>query len=303
MAKFLQWGSGEPVEITGDGTYTLSDGSNVIEVNVSFNEIPNTNESDIISIKSCVTIIGFCYLEGNEGEPTTDNLKVFEESPESFDVGNYSFPVEDLTPETDYRVRTYAISPAGTGYGNTIDVRTQPISLKRYWVGDSGDWDDTNHWAITSGGIGGFSVPGELNDVFFDENSFPNDSTGIVNIDISAFLNCMVYENCIGISLNVLRSLTCIESCTISNNFQTIINGLFILNNNAIWYGEGTVSEFYCYPDTFVYGNNYFLSLILDTNEEVTATFSFERDTNQRIDSLNVLNSSPTSQAIITVLT
>lgn len=302
MAKFLQWGSGPPVEITGDGTYTLSDGSNSIEVNVSFNQIPIENISDIISIKSCVTIRGFCYIEGNTGEPTTDNLKVFEESSESFENGYYSFPIEDLTPENNYRARSYAISPAGTGYGNTIDVRTQPISLKRYWVGDSGDWDDTNHWSITSGGIGGFSVPGRLNNVYFDENSFPNDSTGIINIDISEFLNFIVYDNCKEMTLNVLRSLTCIESCTISNSLTTI-NGLFILTKNAIWYGEGIINEFYCYPNTFIYGNNYFSSLVLDTNKETTATFGFERDTNQRIDMLNVVNSSETSKAIITVLT
>lgn len=302
MSKFLQWGSGPPVEITTDGEYTLSDGINSIEVNVSFNQLPIEGTTDIISVKSCITIRGFCYLEGTTGEPTTDNLKVFEESSESFDIGSYSLPVENLNPDTNYRTRAYTINPTGTGYGNTIDVRTQPISLKRYWVGDSGDWNDTNHWSITSGGIGGFSVPGELNDVYFDENSFPNDSTGIVNIDISVFLNCLVYDNCKEITINVFRSLTCIESCTIENNLTTI-NGLFILNNNAIWYGEGTISEFYCYPNTFIYGNNYFLSLILDTDEEPIATFSFERDTNQRIDMLNVINTSSTSQAIITVLT
>lgn len=303
MAKFLQLGSGALVEITEDGIYTVSDGVNSIDVEVNFNQLPIESTSDIISIKSCVTIRGFCYLEGNTGDPTIDDLKVFEESPESFEIGPYSLPIENLNADINYRFRSYAINPFGTGYGNTIDVLTLPQTNTRFWVGDSGDWDDTSHWSITSGGASGFSVPDRFNNIYFDENSFPNDSTGIVNIDVSEFLNCLVTNDCKDLTFNILQSLTCIESCTISNNFQTIINGLFILNNNAIWYGEGTVSEFYCYPDTFVYGNNYFLSLILDTNEEVTATFSFERDTNQRIDSLNVLNSSPTSQAIITVLT
>jgi hypothetical protein len=303
MSKFLQWGSGPPVEITTDGEYTLSDGINSIEVNVSFNQLPIEGTTDIISVKSCITIRGFCYLEGTTGEPTTDDLKVFEESPESFEIGPYSLPIENLNSDTNYRARSYAINPSGTGYGNTIDVLTLPQTNTRFWVGDSGDWDDTNHWSITSGGLGGFSVPDRSNNIYFDENSFPNDSTGIVNIDVSEFLNCLVYENCKELTFNILQSLTCIESCTIENNFQTTINGLFVLNSTAIWYGEGTVSEFYCYSNTFIYGNNYFLSLILDTDEEEIATFSFERDTNQRIDFLNILNASPTSQAIITVLT
>ncbi|MFH2141781.1 MAG: gliding motility-associated C-terminal domain-containing protein [Bacteroidota bacterium] len=41
----------------------------------------------------------------------------------------------------------------------------------RYWVNGSGDWSDTNHWSVTSGGIAGASIPSIKNDVFFDKNS------------------------------------------------------------------------------------------------------------------------------------
>jgi hypothetical protein len=43
----------------------------------------------------------------------------------------------------------------------------------RYWVGGSGDWDasDTTHWASSSGGAGGQSVPGASDDVIFDASS------------------------------------------------------------------------------------------------------------------------------------
>jgi len=40
-----------------------------------------------------------------------------------------------------------------------------------YWVGGGGNWDDKNHWSDTSGGIGGYCVPGPLDNVFFNENS------------------------------------------------------------------------------------------------------------------------------------
>lgn len=43
----------------------------------------------------------------------------------------------------------------------------------RFWVGGTGTWDasDTTHWAATSGGAGGQSVPGSSDTVTFDANS------------------------------------------------------------------------------------------------------------------------------------
>lgn len=41
----------------------------------------------------------------------------------------------------------------------------------RYWVGGSGDWNDTAFWAEETGGLGGFSVPTLDDDVFIDGNS------------------------------------------------------------------------------------------------------------------------------------
>lgn len=43
----------------------------------------------------------------------------------------------------------------------------------RFWVGGTGTWDaaDTTHWAATSGGAGGQSVPGSADTVTFDGSS------------------------------------------------------------------------------------------------------------------------------------
>lgn len=45
--------------------------------------------------------------------------------------------------------------------------------MDRYWVGGTGNWDasDTTHWAASSGGVGGQSVPTISDNVFFDSNS------------------------------------------------------------------------------------------------------------------------------------
>src|SRR5690606_13497212 len=58
---------------------------------------------------------------------------------------------------------------AGGNSGFTI---TSSSTGARYWVGGSGDWNDSNNWSMTSGGTGGACVPTVDNDVFFDAYSF-----------------------------------------------------------------------------------------------------------------------------------
>jgi len=42
----------------------------------------------------------------------------------------------------------------------------------RYWVGGSGNWSNTAHWSVTSGGTGGASLPDSQTSCYFDANSF-----------------------------------------------------------------------------------------------------------------------------------
>jgi alpha-tubulin suppressor-like RCC1 family protein len=55
----------------------------------------------------------------------------------------------------------------------------------RYWVGGSGNWNNTAFWAEVSGGEGGFSVPTQNDDVFFDANSDVG-SPFTVTVNVSA---------------------------------------------------------------------------------------------------------------------
>lgn len=47
---------------------------------------------------------------------------------------------------------------------------------QRYWVGGTGNWHDTDHWSLTSGGTPGACIPTIKDDVFFDQNSFTGPS-------------------------------------------------------------------------------------------------------------------------------
>jgi gliding motility-associated-like protein len=45
-------------------------------------------------------------------------------------------------------------------------------AAKLYWVGGTGNFNDSNHWSFVSGGQGGAKSPAATDDVYFDENSF-----------------------------------------------------------------------------------------------------------------------------------
>ncbi|NRB49604.1 MAG: hypothetical protein HRU41_18130, partial [Saprospiraceae bacterium] len=57
----------------------------------------------------------------------------------------------------------------GNNMGWTINSRSVQ---NLFWVGGAGNWNDPNHWSLTSGGAGGACIPSGTDNVFFDQNSF-----------------------------------------------------------------------------------------------------------------------------------
>jgi hypothetical protein len=59
------------------------------------------------------------------------------------------------------------------GTGNAGFTITEPsgTGTTLYWVGGAGDWNDKNHWSLSSGGTGGACVPFKYDSVVFDANS------------------------------------------------------------------------------------------------------------------------------------
>lgn len=62
---------------------------------------------------------------------------------------------------------------------------TLAAGVDLYWVGDSGNWTDANHWSIASGGAGGHVAPTNVDNAFFDGNSFTSDGQ-IVTVNDTA---------------------------------------------------------------------------------------------------------------------
>ena len=96
------------------------------------------------------------------------------------------------------------------------------LFAQKYWVGGQGNWNDVNHWSITSGGASGASVPNLNDDVIFDANS------GLSNND---FVNItgISYANGISFSgLNVNVRLTGDESNSLIVNGRIVSSPRFI---------------------------------------------------------------------------
>lgn len=57
----------------------------------------------------------------------------------------------------------------------------KPADSTRYWVGGTGNWNDTARWSTTSGGAGGADLPRSHDDVVFDSASNATAYTATVN--------------------------------------------------------------------------------------------------------------------------
>ncbi|RZK63128.1 MAG: hypothetical protein EOO59_00620 [Hymenobacter sp.] len=58
------------------------------------------------------------------------------------------------------------------GNNQNIAFSKAPKVSSLYWVGGSGSWHDASHWATSSGGPGGTTLPTLATNVYFDANSF-----------------------------------------------------------------------------------------------------------------------------------
>ena len=65
---------------------------------------------------------GFCYIASRTGDPTTSDPSTYEDG--SFTAGVFSLDIQGLIPNTQYRIRAYAVNPEGTSYGITLPFRT-----------------------------------------------------------------------------------------------------------------------------------------------------------------------------------
>lgn len=79
----------------------------------------------------------------------------------------------------------------GNNSGWTINSGT---SKDLFWVGGTGNWNESWHWALTSGGAGGACVPSPIDNVFFDPASFTSPNQSVMINTGNAFCHNMTWS-------------------------------------------------------------------------------------------------------------
>lgn len=160
----------------------------------------------------------------------------------------------------------------------------------RFWVGGSGTWDSssTTHWASTSGGAGGASVPGSADTVTFDANSGSGNYT--VTVSSPSAVNTITMANPTGgvVTLSLSSNL----STTGTSNSFTLTTGTITLNNNSISTDKflsnnsntrtinwGTSGAINCTGST-VSGSYFTVVQVLNTGLTYTGTPNYQVTTN-----------------------
>lgn len=109
--------------------------------------------------------------------------------------------------------------------GATPNVTGWSVVDARYWVGGTGNWNDTNKWALTSNGAGGNSIPNSTRSAIFDANS----GTGLVTINVAA--SCYEFDCSaapVGLTFSGSNSLSVYDDATLGPSFSTYSNQLIM---------------------------------------------------------------------------
>lgn len=104
-----------------------------------------------------------------------------------------------------------------------------------YWVGNSGNWNDPQHWSIQPGGAGGAGVPGVNDDVVFDNYSFNKPRQTVVLpsvVNIRHFTwNTTQHKPTLSAFAPVNFEIT--GNYTVNGKFKNRITGQFIFNPSS----------------------------------------------------------------------
>ncbi len=133
----------------------------------------------------------------------------------------------------------------GNNTGWTINT-SAPKNL--YWVGNAGNWNDGNHWSLTSGGAPSGCAPTPVDNVFFDANSYtlPAQATTINiptaycnNMDWSMATNNPILNGPLSNQLKIFGSLAFTNNMTQSFagpvNFEAVTAGQTITSMGKVF--------------------------------------------------------------------
>lgn len=143
-----------------------------------------------------------------------------------FDTTNVSYLLIDNVSTDTTGLRVYQANFSDTINGATVWETSNPtIGTTYYWINDSGDWSDVNHWSLTSGGPAAICMPGLRDTVIFDANSF-SIANQTVTVDVEAYFKVMDWSTSTNSpTLSLERNLIAADDVILENNLTVTGNG------------------------------------------------------------------------------
>ncbi len=161
-------------EIYGNNTF------NTLEVDPGTNLTLESDKTQVITGELLVngTSANYIHIASSvDGTPSTLSKS------SGNVIGNYLVLKDNIATGGATFTANQSIDLGNNTGWNITEVQPRDF----YWIGNGGKWSDVAHWAMSSGGTDLHNdVPGQLDNVYFDENSFSsNEQKVIIENDIS----------------------------------------------------------------------------------------------------------------------
>ena len=113
-----------------------------------------------------------------------------------------------------------------------ISIPTIVNASNLFWIGGMGNWNDTIHWSYSSNGPSCGCVPNQVDNVFFDQYSFP--LGGSVSINQQAYCRDMTWASVTNFpTLAGAFELDIYGSLTFSNSMNLTYTGDMYFKSNV----------------------------------------------------------------------
>lgn len=135
---------------------------------------------------------------------------------------------------TNFTGATWTATNALDNGGNTGISLTPLATQTYYWIGGVGNWNETSHWSLSSGGSTAGCVPTRVDHVVFDNNSFPG-SNQTVTLNVASEVNDMTWTSGVNASpnFNGNQNLTINGDLTVAGNMDWNLTGALILRKSV----------------------------------------------------------------------
>lgn len=212
------------VKLTYDNNGSIK-GCNVFDTLLVNNSFYRLNEGDTQTIVSHFAGSGSCNMltyifSSLQGSPSFIRCQ---QTP----IQAWHLILEDI----------HALSPAPMTAFNSTDLGnnqgwsfTSPAPRHLYWVNGHGNWNDPQHWSLSSGGPGGECIPTPVDMVHFDMNSFDTLAGKVTTDGFYSFCHDMLWE-----SGNLTPRFAGAGSCNL------MVYGSFLLDSLLNWQFDGNL--------------------------------------------------------------